>query len=198
SLAIASATTLALYGLFPSAFRDTPALPEFMLFFGSLTVIAHLFATPSVLSVTVQVGCMFALALMSRETKTYFVTKPKVSVVLLFLPLSMFSTTFNTLIHWLLHRALGESHAIPTHPERVLASFEIRGSMVLANVWEELLRLGTYLSGLTTGWRAGLLWAVGHTLPEAARPGKVGLAVPIGQEHAFNVWAGLGFILALT
>jgi hypothetical protein len=175
-----------------------PALPELMLVFGSLTVIAHLFAAPSVLSVTVQVGCMVALALMSTETKTYFVTRPKVSVVLLFIPLSMLNTTLNTLTQWLIHRALSDYQAIPIHQERVLASFEIRGSMVLANVWEEMLRLGTYLSGLTTGWASGLLWAVGHTLPEAARPGKVGLVVPIGQEHAFNVWVGLGFILALT
>lgn len=198
TLALAVHSSLAFIGFYAKAREDTPALPELVLIFGFLAVLIHLFTPPSVLTVLAQTSCMFLLAFMSNKTKHYFTTKPRLSVVLLFVPLSMFTASFMMMMHLFAYNALSDFPTSFVGTGKVAGTFEIRGSMLLANIWEEQLRLGSFLSGVSSGWLSGLLWASGHTLPEAAKAGELGVEMPVGKEHIFNLWVGLAFLAAIT
>ncbi|ADD27121.1 hypothetical protein Mrub_0343 [Meiothermus ruber DSM 1279] len=198
SIAIAISSMLAFVGYYLPARDETPALPELILAFGVITVLLHLIMPPTVLSALAQVLCMIFLALMSNRVKLFFLIKPKLSVVFLFLPISMFGSSFLMMNHWIAYNILKPHYLEYSGKAKTSHQFEIRGSMVVANTWEEMLRLGTYLSGVTNPYLSGLLWASGHSLPEASRAGKTGVDVPNGNEDIFKIWVGLAFLCETT
>lgn len=127
-----------------------------------------LFAIGFVLSIWMLVGFS------SDTLKRFFKTTPSVIAIILFIPLSLMHSSLMSLVTWtaanIVQESISSSHKAYTHAAEQPWQAQIDANTLIANTWEETVRVGMYLAGIQNPFVNTALWSSMHLLPDRAVP----------------------------